>query len=72
MNAQQKTLAVVLGGAFATALAFSPLANADMGKSGNPFAMNALAKGIRSLMPRTVNAAPASAAPIKESGWYLL
>ena len=45
MNAQQKTLAVVLGGAFATALAFSPLANADMGKSGNPFAMNALSKG---------------------------
>jgi uncharacterized low-complexity protein len=41
MNAQKKSLAIVLGGAFATALAFAPIANADQ----NPFAMNALAKG---------------------------
>jgi uncharacterized low-complexity protein len=41
MNAQQKTLAVVLGGVFATTLAMSSLASADQ----NPFAMKTLTKG---------------------------
>jgi uncharacterized low-complexity protein len=40
MNAQQKTLAVVLGGVFATTLAMSSIANADQ----NPFAMKTLTK----------------------------
>jgi uncharacterized low-complexity protein len=41
MNAQKKTLAIVLGGAFAASLAMSPIVNADQ----NPFAMNTLSKG---------------------------
>jgi len=40
MNAQKKTLAIVLGGTFAASLAMSPVVNADQ----NPFAMNALTK----------------------------
>ncbi|HEY8085195.1 MAG TPA: hypothetical protein VIE69_06300 [Methylophilaceae bacterium] len=41
MNAQQRTLAVVLGSAFAASLAMSPIASADQ----NPFGMQALSKG---------------------------
>jgi uncharacterized low-complexity protein len=41
MNAQKRTLAVVLGGAFAASLAMSPIANAEQ----NPFAMHTLGKG---------------------------
>ncbi|MFM9914065.1 MAG: hypothetical protein ACKVN9_11080 [Methylophilaceae bacterium] len=40
MNAQKKTLAIVLGGTFAASLAMSPVVNADQ----NPFAVNALTK----------------------------
>lgn len=44
MNAQKKTLAVVMGGAFATTLALSPMAHAAVEKGGNPFAMQSLTK----------------------------
>ena len=41
MNAQKKTLAVVLGGAFVASVAMSPVVHADQ----NPFAMKTLDKG---------------------------
>lgn len=41
MNTQKKTLAVLVGGAFAASLTMSPIVNADQ----NPFALNALSKG---------------------------
>ena len=41
MNAQKKTLAIVLGGAFAATLVMSPIVNADQ----NPFAMKTLGNG---------------------------
>lgn len=41
MKAQKKTLAVVLGGAFAASLAVSPVVHADQ----NPFAMKTLSGG---------------------------
>lgn len=41
MKAQKKTLAVVLGGAFAASLAMSPVVNA----AENPFALKSLSSG---------------------------
>jgi len=41
MKAQKKTLAVVLGGAFAASLAMSPMVNA----AENPFALKSLSSG---------------------------
>ena len=41
MKAQKKTLAVVLGGAFAASLAMSPVVNA----AANPFAIKSLSSG---------------------------
>jgi uncharacterized low-complexity protein len=44
MNAQKRTLAIVMGGVFSTTMALSPIVHAESEKGGNPFAMQTLTK----------------------------